>query len=1095
MRPSQAPQQLSKLLRDLGLMRVHLHADDGRLRCAAPPGVLTPDLLRRIRQRRDDLLRYLTDAADDQAPAPLTYAQQRIWLHQHYDPQDTAYNLPLDVQLDGPTSVTAARVALSKMVSRQEALRTIFPAPNGEPHQVVLPAARVTPLLVDLSALPPQDRELAAQHVSAVVSRRPFAVAEEPGVRWVLARLAPDTHRLLLTRHHLVSDGWSFAVMAAEFADAYRCAWSGRPHSPPPLATRYTDFARWQTKTAAGGGFAAGCSRWQERLAGARFDLGQEHWSLSRVDSPSVTTRTFIDAELFEKVRRVARETGGTAFTVLCATIGLVLGSAFHRRDVVIGAAVSGRTRPQTESLAGCFASVLPMRLEPGRAATFRDAMAQAHQAMTQMIEDQEVPLEQILEVLGLRGRGSGWAAPFTVVLAYQNTPSAAVDLPGLTVWLRETVAMPPKFPLTITATETAGGLELELEHDPKVWTDSQITELHRRLRSTLDEGCAETGMPTSRLTREPAAIPTQRLAESAVALDETLGRRFEAVARRTPDAVAVGDEQGQITFRVLRDRARRVAAALYAVGVRPGERVAVCAPHGIDLVAALIGVSLCGAAYVPLDPEDPPARHEFLIDDARVAAVITLQRWCDRFAWAQRPVLGIDRLSPAPVPKAGNADHLAYLIYTSGSTGAPKGVMVTHRNVLSLLNVCMDLFGFTAADTWTMTHSAAFDFSVWEMWGPLLTGGRLVAVPRERVRDAAHLRQLLVREQVSVYSSTPSAYEALVDAAENPSAWPKTVVLGGERCDPAKVRRWLPRTGRIVNMFGITETTVHVTHHPLTDADAALATSPIGRPLPGVRVGLVDGQGRPTFAGGPGEIEVAGWGVAVGYLHQPGVTAGRFRPAAIGPDGSRAYRSGDLGAVTSDGGLTYLGRMDHQVKIRGHRIEPQEVTTVLCGHGQVGAAAVVPVGTASRKELVAYVAGRSDRPTPSPQELRRYLSERLPGYMVPARFIEVASLPLTRNGKLDTAALSRLPRPASGDEQPASTTEKRLAELWCELLELTAVGRHDDFLRIGGDSLLMTMMHARLRAMFGVELALREVYEAADLAGVAALIDAAGVS
>lgn len=1058
--------QLDQLLRELGELRVRLHAEGGRLRCVAPVGVLTPDLLSRVRGRRTELLRVLSAMPDEPEAWQLSFAQERIWLHQHLDPEGSAYNIPLDVDLAGSLSAEALRHALSVVIARHEPLRTTFRVAEGGPEQTVLPPQPATVALIDLSGLPPAAQAQARRRISEDFARRSFDQSKAPGIRQAVLRLGSDTHQLLLTRHHLTSDGWSFGVLATDLGRAYSDTVSGRPVSLPALPSRYRDFVRRQRATAEAGGFAAGLQRWEAHLAGSTFvSGGLGRWGPPGGD-PAATIELRLRGRISEAIHAAARNAGTTAFTVLATAFGLAIAATTGAPDAVIGIAASGRTRPELEPLVGSFATVLPLRVNARRDATLHEALLETHRRVTQVLEDQDVPLEYIMRAVAPRRRWFGRQPPFAAVLTYQNTPGIEVSLPRLEALLRETAPVAPKFPLALTVNHVGQDLELFAEHEAQAIDDAAVRGILLRLISIL-EGTED----------RPAPPPTSLGAEPDVKDDSTLAERFEAVATGRPDAVAVSDASGQVSFGELRRRARRIASGLLGCGVEPSGTVAICVPHNAHLAAAIIGVGLAGAAYVPLDPDDPAARHEAVMADARVDALVTTERWRDRFAWLDRPVVSADRPPHAvrALPSTRSADQVAYIVYTSGSTGAPKGVTVSHRNVLGLLGSAFQRFGFGEADTWSMTHSAAFDFSVWELWMPLLTGGRLVIVPRERVRDLDFLRSTVEREQVTVYSSTPSAFDALVQSTDLKA---RTVVLGGERCDPARLGGWLDRVSpdtQLVNMYGITETTVHVTHHVLTRMDASGTTSPIGKALPGVRATTTDA----------GEIVVGGWGVAYGYLHRPGLTAERFVPDELGPPGTRAYRSGDLAAATVDGELRYLGRLDAQVKVRGYRVEPGEVAAVLRTHPRVGEAVVVP----AKKALVAYFLAVPGQNAPATNDLRHFLLQRLPGYMVPARYLQVDAFPLNRNGKLDITALPAAPVEA-GHEQPRTPTEKEVARLWCELLGLAAVGVHDDFFALGGDSLLVTRLHARLQEAVGIEMPMRLVYEVSDLAALAGLID-----
>jgi nonribosomal peptide synthetase protein BlmVII len=636
------------------------------------------------------------------------------------------------------------------------------------------------------------------------------------------------------------------------------------------------------------------------------------------------------------------------------------------------------------------------------------------------------------------------------------------------------------------------------------------VQDILTRFAAILDQGSAEPGRDCTDLARSAARAPVPRdSAGDCGPAGATLAALIRAVAAARPDAIAVSCGDVQVSYGTLYRQAAQLAAELRAVaGAGPETLVGVCADPSPELVIAVLGVTLAGAAYVPVDPQDPPLRQEAIITDARTAALVTGHRMSGAFAWYDGPVVpaaGAGGGRGAAGPARTVPANLAYAIYTSGSTGAPKGVLVTHHNVTALLRAADQVLSLSPADVWTLAHSSAFDFSVWEMWGALVHGARLVVLPRDAAADPPAFWQALRDHQVTVLNATPGAFAALMPAVlaashGRPGSL-RSVILGGERCEPAMLRDWFAAFGdacpHLVNMYGITETTVHVTHRRLTRADTGTAgpASPIGYPLPGASAHIAGPGGVPAGVGGHGELMVGGSGVARGYLGRPALTAARFRPGDRGGrPGGRLYASGDLGCLLPGGELGYLGRADQQIQLRGYRIEAGEVEAALAGHPRVSAAAVTARRDGSRHYLAAYVVprpGQDGQDTPSPAELRRHLAGRLPAHMVPSAVVLLDQLPLTSNGKLDRDAL---PAPdtsrAAGSSPPRTPTERALAALWSELLGVSAVGIHDNFFDLGGDSLLVTRLHARLPALLGVDLPMRRVYRALDIASLAEAVD-----
>ena len=1125
-----AAEPAAEFVADLGRRQVRLRADGDQLRCSAPAGVLTTALVAEIRARKTQILRYLRDhaAAAQRAPAdgPLSIAQEQLWLHQRLNPLSTAYNIPLAVHMRGPLRPPALRQAFETMTARHDPLRATYGATSGRPYQRVGPVAAAPLPIVDLAGLSPSARDRSAAELVTAEARRPFDLASEPAIRTILLRCGPQDYRLLITRHHIGSDGWSFGLIANEISSGYGASTSGRPARLPPLACRYGDFVAWQRRAAGSAAAKDKLHAWRSRLERAPRTLGLAGPRLSTgPPGPARTVRLEIPDELTAELRRAAGAARTTVFVFLLTALGLTLTSAADRDEIVVGTPAAARVRPEFEPLIGCFAAMLPLPLDFGGDPLLSEAAGRVHTVVADALGSQEIGLERAAGVLRPdrqvepdassppRRPDPAGSAPFSVAFALQNSLPARVDLPGITASAGDPVPVAAKYPLAVTVSERDGRLGLLAEFDPALLHPDTVSDIAGRFLRVLRLGCEEPGQKCARLIRRAALAPRGAAnlpGPASPDASRTLADGFIAAAAATPDAIALSSDGSHVSYRTLLSWAHGLAARLAAAGVRREDRVAVCVDHSPALVAAVAGITLAGGAYVPLDPEDPAIRHEAVIADAGAAALVTTSRYADALAWYDGPVVlageklaAARRVPPSALPTPGN---LAYVIYTSGSTGTPKGVMASHANVLAMFAAAKQRLAFSAADVWALTHSIAFDFSVWELWGPLLHGGRLVVVARDTVREPDALWRIVTGERVTIFSATPSAFSALaahaVRTADKGAL--EIVVFGGERCEPAKLRTWFGAFGdecpRLINMYGITETTVHVTCRRLAHADTVVAGSPIGCALPGMSADVVGRRGEPAPVGGSGELLIGGSGVTRGYLGRPGLTAQRFRPDdSGGPAGSRRYASGDRASVLPGPDLSYLGRSDQQVKIRGYRVEPAEVAAVLAGHPGVAEAVVTTAGQAGgRPFLAAYVMLAPAERTTSLQssDLRRYLAERLPAHMVPTTCTVLARLPLTRNGKLDYAAL---PAPghgigaASAGGRPGSATERTLARLWSELLGVGDVGLHDDFFELGGDSLLLTQMHARLMDLFGVEVPVRQVYDAPDISTLARVIDELG--
>jgi amino acid adenylation domain-containing protein len=1068
------------------------HVEDARRRgagLAAPPVVPVP---------RDSFPHGL----------PLSYSQEWMWVAGQLNPEAAAYNAPVAAHLDGALDPGALARALHEVARRHEVLRTVFTVQDGTPVQVIQPAAPFALPVVDLSGLAgtpdrtdPSDRtdrsDLKAREalaLAAAEAARPFDLEAGPPARALLVRRGAEDHLLLFSPHHLVTDGWSAGVLLREIAALYG------GESLPELPVQYGDYAVWQRRWLTGEPLATLAAWWREQLAGAPPFLELP------VDRSGATPPGGLGERLpfrpetgqVEALRILARGHGSTLFAVLLAAWTTLLARITRQDDLVVGTPVANRTRRELEGLIGYFVNDVPLRTRLGGDPPFLELLDRVHATALGAWAHQDLPLQKILQAVA---GASGGAPLFRTWFQLQNMRLPDVQLPGVRLSPVEVDAPAATFDLELITLETDGGLTGHLVYNRELFRRETAESLLHSFLVLLAEIAAD---PARRLAELPLLTVAERMTlihESAAVRscpgETTLHRAFEAVAAAHPKAPAVTYEGESLTYAELNRRADILAKRLRAQGVGPESRVGLCLERSLELVIGILGVLKSGASYVPLDSAYPRERLDLLQEDARLHAVVA----------REESVFTITKLLTIP-QAAGEAgpDHPAYIIYTSGSTGRPKGVMVTHRQAARLFEATRG-FGFGPADVWTLFHSYAFDFSVWEIWGALLHGGRLVVVPHGVSRSPADFLDLLSAEKVTVLNQTPSAFYQLLRAQEEwgdevPPLALRCVIFGGEALEPAKLRPWFDRHGDarpvLVNMYGITETTVHVTERPLARGDAGSPDSVLGRPLADLRVSLLDGALGPVPPGGVGEICVGGGGVARGYLFRPELTAERFVPdpfaAERGEPGARLYRSGDLARRRTDGELIYLGRADRQLKVRGFRIEPGEVEAALLRHPGVAEAAVFTRKlSAEDVRLVAGIVCRnlSNTPAPSPAELREHLLALLPEAWVPGHFVPLPALPLTAHGKLDREALADLvekadrtdPSDRSDPSDPAQSApltplEEHLAALWTGLLGVDHVERDDNFFTLGGHSLLVTWIAARLREAFDIPPPMRSFFE-----------------
>jgi amino acid adenylation domain-containing protein/FkbM family methyltransferase len=904
--------------------------------------------------------------------APLSGAQEEIWVQEERSPSGlVANNLATAWRVRGPLDEAALRRAFDFVVARQEILRTTFALGEHGPEQRVLDPRPVEFDVADLDGTS-GDRLVAAIEIVRGWAQRRFDIRHDQPLRAGIVRLGTDDRLLYLVVHHIAVDGLSRGVLYEELSAAYAAARRGATPDLPPVAVQYADFAAWEREAAQEERYAAQLARWQDRLADApeALDLPTDRPRGTIAEYAGATQATTLPPSVLADLRALAQRHEATTFMVLLAGFSALLARYSGQDDLVIGVPAARRTRPELARAVGFYANTIALRTDLSGDPTFIELLARVRGRSLDAFDDQDVPFARVTEVLRAAGRPAD-APVFQVMLALQNHGARGLSLDGVAL---EPIGLSiggTKFELTLLASERPEGLRLALEHRMDLFDGATAERMVGQLGRLLVAAVAE---PSARLS----ALPLSDDAECALLLetwndtaaewprDATLHELFEAQVRRRPDAVAVTCGGDSLTYAQLDRLANRFAWRLRAKGVGPETHVAVLMDKSNDVVVALLGILKAGGAYVPMDPVYPDDRLAFMLLDSGATLVVTEPALAARVAgqgvetlfaaqaWADAP----DVRDDAPPPAAGPAS-LCYIIYTSGSTGRPKGVLIEHRNVVRLLFNDRFQFDLGERDVWTVFHSFAFDFSVWEMYGALLRGGRLVVVPREIAQQSGAYLDLLAAEGVTVLNQVPSAFYALMQeelARPNARLALRYVVFGGEALQPALLREWKRRypATTLVNMFGITETTVHVTYKEIGDAEIENGASNIGRPIPTLTTYVLDEQLRLAPIGVPGEICVGGDGVARGYLNRPELTAERFVAHPFRA-GERMYRSGDLGRMRATGEIEYLGRRDSQVKLRGFRIELGEIESTLARHDAVARAAVL-LRAERGGELVAYV-------------------------------------------------------------------------------------------------------------------------------------------
>lgn len=1039
---------------------------------------------------------------------PLSFAQERLWFLDQLGLMGPAYNSQMVLRFDGDLKIETLERCFAELIRRHEILRTRFESIAGSPIQIVDQPQPFVMDIRDLLGLEEQDKASRVQQVSSMEARRSFDLAVGPLLRTTLLRFSDEEHVLVLTIHHIVFDGWSWGVLNKELGALYAAFLQGQPSPLQDLPVQYADYAIWQRRWLDGDVLQGKLQYWRERFIGAPPELGLPT-DRPRCSVPSFmgARRTFdIPAVLRGALEKMARREGTTLFMVLLAAYQLLLARHCGQDDIVVGVPVAGRTHAQIERLIGFFVNTLVMRTSLSGNPSFRQLLQNVKEVALGAYANQDLPFEKL--VMELRPERNLMRQPiFQVVMALQNYPQEQLELPGLKLTRIESVNAHSTFDLTLHLFETPNGLRGTFVYATDLFDFETIARMADHFLVML-EGVAAN--PDSLVQQVPILRDDEcrkvlyefNEPGEKIPQDRLIHELFEEQAQRTPDAVAVVYNGECLRYAEINSRSNQLARHLRDKGIGINQFVGLCVDRSLEMVIGVLGILKAGGAYLPLDPNYPTERLAYVLKDAAPKVLLThaqvrailpvtsaevIELDTDWNEIGERETSNVVRLS------AMRCDHLAYVIYTSGSTGAPKGVMVEHRNVTRLFGAADRWFNFTDKDVWTLFHSVAFDFSVWELWGALLYGGRVVVVPYWKARSPHEFYRLLCQEGVTVLNQTPSAFAQLVDAqalsAEKHSL--RVIIFGGEALELRTLQPWLKRSGgkepRLVNMYGITETTVHVTYSPITEEEIESERGClIGSALPDLQLYLLDRCLRPVPIGVAGEMYIGGAGVARGYLNRPELTAERFIADPFGVDsGARLYKTGDLGRWRRDGTVEYLGRNDQQVKLRGFRIELGEIEAQLLRHPLVKEAVVVARNDASGdKYLVAYVARRGESEL-TVELLHAQLANVLPEFMIPSAFVVLDTFPLTSNGKLDRNAL---PAPSAEAysrreyEAPQGEVEEHLAEMWRSLLRIERVGREDSFFELGGHSLLVLKALFLVNQSFGVVLTARDIYQSPTL-------------
>jgi amino acid adenylation domain-containing protein len=1023
---------------------------------------------------------------------PLSFAQERLWFLNQFEPQSAFYNIPVALRLRGPLNIAALESTLNEMVRRHEVLRTTFTECEGDARQLITPASLKRLPLVDLSELGAGQREARVQDAIKEDALCPFDLVTGPLLRQHLLRLRGAEHVVLLTMHHIVSDGWSMGVLVREVAALYEAYVNGEPSPLPELEIQYADFAVWQREWLTGTVLEAELSYWKQQLAHAPEVLDLP------ADRPRPRLESFrgghqvleLSESLSRSLRELSQAQGATLFMTLLAAFKTLLYRYSGQVDLLVGTPVANRSRVELEPLIGFFVNTLVLRTRVSGEVSFRELLGRVRETVLAAQSHQELPFERLVQELAPE-RSLSHAPLFQVMMVLDNTPARRLELPQLELQAVGGNSATAKFDLTLALnTNSQGELSGVIEYNTDLFDQSRLARLAEHFRTLLQAVVADPDQALARLPLLTAAERHRLLVEwndtaSTDRVESCLHELVAAQAQLTPDAVALECEDAVLTYKELNARANQVARYLRRLGVAPDVLVGLCLEPSLELIVGVLGILKSGGAYVPLDPSYPAERLSFMMADSQAVLMVTQQQFA---AGMQPPTVCLDSdwslLAQEEMQDFASgvcADNLAYVIYTSGSTGKPKGAVIQHRSAVELVAWSREVFSETELQGVLAATSICFDLSIFELFVPLSRGGKAIVVA-----DALRVPELAAKEGISLINTVPSVITELLRVGGLPQSV-QTVNLAGEPLPVALVQQLHEQTPvkRVFDLYGPTEDTTYSTYalrHPS-------GPMTIGRPISNTRTYALDGNLEPLPSGVAGQLCIGGDGLARGYLRRPDLTAERFIPDPFSANGGRLYQTGDLTRHLSDGRLEYLGRLDQQVKVRGYRIELGEIEVVLTSHPAIAEAIVVAREAEGAKQLVAYQVA-SDGSQPTSKELREYLGQQLPQYMLPQAFVWLEELPRLPNGKVNRR--QQLPAPeqeqrSEHGEQPRTQLEEILAGIWSEVLAVAQVGIEENFFELGGHSLLAVQVAARVRTALQIELPLRWVFESPTVRGLAA--------
>jgi len=1123
---------IEAFLSDLRRRDINLWLDGNDLCYKAPSQTLTPALIQELKERKAEILTFLHNAnatthsnlppilpASRDKDLPLSFAQQRLWFLNQLEPNSCAYNMPAAYRLTGQLNITALEQSLNEIIRRHEVLRITFPAVDGQPSQAIAPTITLTLPLIDLGEHPETEREVIAQQIATQEAQQPFNLAQEPLFRAKLLHLTEAEHMLLLNMHHIISDGWSFDVFFRELAAFYTVFFTGKPSPLPELPLQYADFAHWQREWLQGEVLESQLNYWKQQLSGSLPILQLP------TDHPRSPVQTYqgayqyleLSKDLTEALKALSQQEGVTLFMTLLAAFQTLLYRYSGQEDIIVGTPIAGRNQVKTDGLIGFFVNTLVMRTDLSGKPSFRQLLAQVREVALGAYAHQNLPFEKLVEKLQPE-RNLSRSPLFQVMFAFQNTPGQPWELPGLTITPLEVHSGTSKFDLTLDLKETSEGIKGGIEYNTDLFEAATITRMVGHFQTLLESIVANPDQPIWELpllttTEQHQLLVERHNTQTDYPNNNCIHQLFDEQVERTPNTIAAIFENQLLTYQQLNHRANQLAHYLQALGVGKEVLVGICMERSLEMVVGLLGILKAGGAYVPLDPAYPTEQLAFMVEDTQISVLLTQTRLVQSLPPHQAQVVCLDtqwqeivQNSKENPISAVMPDNLAYVIYTSGSTGRPKGVAMSHCSLSNLIIWQQESSTLPIGAKTLQFAPLSFDVSFQEIFSTWISGGTLVLISKQVRVDPFELLRFLAEQEINRFFLPFVALQQLAEVAVAQGSVVPTlreIITAGEQLQITRpIASWFTKLQNCTlhNHYGPSESHV-VTAFTLTGSPSDWpALPPIGRPIANTQIYLLDEHLQPVPVGVPGELYIGGAGLARGYLNRPELTAQRFMANPFSQKaGERIYKTGDLARYLPDGNIEFLDRIDNQVKIRGFRIELGEVESTLSQYPTVEQCVVTArVDCGSDKRLVAYIVSNQQQ-KPTTDELRCFLKQKLPEYMVPSAFVFLDTIPLTPNGKIDQRAL---PAPDGLRQEPVSTfvppgddLEIQLTKIWENVLGKKPISVKDNFFDLGGHSLLTVRLLAQIKKAFGKNLPLAALFQAPTVEQLASILRQKGHS